>query len=206
MKILNIGCLCEGFVLSDMFGLRVPGPVDGLHGWDFKSTLDIFNGKLFDALLNDKIACKEINQDAHVDLFDDDEYYRYYCPREDIKWNWRSVHTNFEAKDRKEGLQERINNFNSFNKNLGEDSYYFYTISDGDQYLTEDTFNYVINNLPEYVIDKLIIISGTRFEIPELFYNKFRCIYYNFNLSDPYKGEIMSKWKKIKDVQRKRKF
>lgn len=204
---MNIGCLCEGFVFSQIIGAHIPGPTDGLHGWDFKSTLDIFNGKLFDAMLNDKIDYKEVNELARTDLYDDDEYFRYYCSKEDGKWNWRSVHSNFEEQHRKDTLKERINNFNNFNKNLNEDSYYFYTISDGDQYLNEDTFNYVINNLPEYVIDKLVIISGLRFEIPKLFYSKFRCIYYNFDLVNQgiEDREFIDKWKKIKDVQVDRK-
>ena len=34
-----IGCLCEGFMFADMFGIRTTGPVDNIHGYNFKSTL-----------------------------------------------------------------------------------------------------------------------------------------------------------------------
>ena len=178
---MNIGCACEGFKFSQIINAQVPGPVDGMHGYDFKSTLDIFNGKLFDALLNDKIEHKEINQCFQT--WDEDEYLRYYIPRPDAEWNWNTIHNNFELPHRKEALKKRINNFYEFNKNLDDDSYYFYTVSDGDSKLSEDTFNYVISNLPENVINRLIVIGTLRFKVPELFYYRFKCIEYNADIT-----------------------
>lgn len=44
---------------------------------EFKSVLDVFNGNLFDAILNDKIVYKEEN--IYVQQYDDDNQFRYYC-------------------------------------------------------------------------------------------------------------------------------
>lgn len=191
-----IGCLCEGFMFADAFGIRINGPVDNMHGYNFKSTLDLFNGNLFNSVLNDKIDFKE-NQDPA--WFDDDNYIRYYCGYEnENKWVWRSIHTNFESNERKDSFKNRINNFNEYNKNLDEYSWYLYTISDHDQYLSEEDFNYTIKHLPSYVIDKLIVITGTRFKIPKCFNERFNCIQYNFDMGGENRDTIVFKnWQKI---------
>lgn len=193
-----IGCVCEGFMFADIFGTRIQGPVDNMHGYDFTSVIDLFNGKLFAAILTNNIDKKEINKYYH-DYIDDDKYFRYYCTKDNNKpWNWRTVHTNFELEKRKQSFIERINNFNNFYKELDDDSWYFYTVADGDNYLTENDINKILNELPQSVINKLIIISGLRFNIPKFFYNHFRCIHYNFDLNDNWwTNETRMKWKKL---------
>lgn len=193
-KTISIGCLCEGFIFTSIFGTRILGPVDNMHGWNFKSTLDVFNGKLFDAILSDKIDYKEEN--VNVAEWDDDNQFRYYCSKIGEQWNWRTVHTNFEQKNRKILFKKRINAFNKFNKNVNNECAYIYAISDGDNDLTENEFKYVLNNLPSYVIDNLIVISGVRFQIPKLFYDNLRCIHYNYDLTD-FDSTMHKTWDKI---------
>lgn len=193
-KTISIGSLCEGFIFSSIFKTRVLGPVDNIHGWNFKSVLDVFNGNLFDAILNDKIVYKEEN--IYVQHYDDDNQFRYYCSNIGEQWNWRTVHTNFEREDRKKLLKKRIKTFNNFNKTLKDDYAYIYAISDGDNNLTEDEFNFVLNTLPSNVVDKLIIVSGVRFEIPKLFYQNLRCIHYNYDLTN-FDCKIHKIWDKI---------
>ena len=165
-KTISIGSLCEGFIFSSIFKTRVLGPVDNMHGWNFKSVID------------------------------DDNQFRYYCSNIGEQWNWRTVHTNFEREDRKKLLKKRIKTFNNFNKTLKDDYAYIYAISDGDNNLTEDEFNFVLNTLPSNVVDKLIIVSGVRFEIPKLFYQNLRCIHYNYDLIN-FDCKIHKTWDKI---------
>ena len=190
-----IGCLCEGFMFADMFGIRTTGPVDNIHGYNFKSTLDVFNGKLFDAILSDKIDKTEENEAPA--WYDDDNLFRYYLINNESHWNWRTVHNNFGKTERKEEFKKRINAFNNFNANLGKSSFYIYAISDGDNELSKEDFNYTIENLPDYVLDKLIIVSGVRFKIPKIFYKNFRCIHYNYDVGVDENDKVFKSWNKI---------
>ena len=170
-KILNIGCVGQGLIFSKWLGYCIEGPVDNMQGYNFKSTLNIFDGSLFDALLNNNIDFWFEREWYNCQESDDDNCLRYYCTDQNVKWNlfnytyptieghynWRSIHTNFTLYKRKEQLKERINNFIIFNKYVDDNSIYLYTISDDDKNISEEDFNYTINNLPSYVIDRLVV-------------------------------------------------
>ena len=193
-KTMCIGCSCEGFIFSSVFGTRILGPVDNFHGWNFKSTLDVFNGKLFDAILLDKIDKKEENINKAEN--DDDNKFRYYCTKPNGQLNWRTVHNNFEREDRKQLLRKRIDDFNKFGNEINEECSYIYTISDGDEYLNDNDFQYVLDNLPTKVVEHLIIICGGRYKLPDFFNKNFKCILYNidFNYKDDKLLQIINKW------------
>lgn len=176
-----IGGLCEGHIFSDMLNIRTRGPVDNFIAYNFKSTLDLFNGNLFDAILTDNIINKEKRETYNSDV-DDDQYQRYYCIR-DGHWSWNTIHNNFERNDRKELFKKRINTFNDFKNKLNNENFYLYTISINDEYLSENDFKYTIDHLPYYVINNLIVITGARYRIPKMFYEKFKCIDWNFDIT-----------------------
>ena len=72
-NICCIGGLCESFMFADMFQKRVLSPVDGVGSRNFRSLLDIFNGKLFDDILSDNFFKIEYNP-----------YRQYYATDEDF--------------------------------------------------------------------------------------------------------------------------
>ena len=55
-KLLCIGGLCEGFFFAEIFDKRVKGPVDNVPCKNFKSIINLFDGKLFIDILNDNIT------------------------------------------------------------------------------------------------------------------------------------------------------
>ena len=63
--------------------------------------------------------------------------------------------------------------------------YYLYTISEYENTLTLDDFNYTLNNLPKYLVDNLFIFGAYRNPIPKMFLNKFRCISTNMRYDSP---------------------
>lgn len=203
-KIINIGCLGQGLVFSKWLGYKIKGPVDNMQGYNFKSILNIFDGSLFDALLNDKIDFFHEREIINCLKTDDDNYIRYYCSDNNVEWNlynysyptinghynWRSIHTNFQLSKRKEQLKERIDNFNMFNKKINKNSIYLYTIADDDKNISEDDFNYTLNNLPSYVLDNLVVITSLRNEIPSLFFKNFKCISFNYDITTNYNINI----------------
>ena len=147
--------------------------------------------KLFDAILSDKIISKEYHDKGE----DDDEWLRYYCSGDNViwdketgapvsgNWGWKTVHSNFELEHRKQLFKERIEGFNTFNNELDIDSYYLYTIADADADISEDDFYFTVNHLPSKVVEKLVIISAVRVPTPKIFYENFKCIHYNRDLS-----------------------
>ena len=188
---MNIGCLCEGFLFADLFRTRIKGPVDNFEGYNFKSILKLFDGSLFNAILSNKVDSRESFNDPENN---NDGFIRYYCSEDNVLWGnngqpiegdygWKVIHNNLEKEENKEEFKKRINNFNNFNNNIERNSYYIYTISANDLKLSEEDFNYVINHLPSSVIEKLIVISAVRYNTPKLFYENFRCINYNKDLT-----------------------
>ena len=185
-KTMCLGGLCPGFMFSDIFNTRILGPVDNVGAYNFKSLLYLFNDKLFDAILNDKIDKKEINE-ASMDI-DDDNYFRYYCnnSNDEYVWAWRTTHNNFERNDRKETFKQRIKNFNSYieESKLDKSMYFIYSITEHDYKLGENDLFDVLEKIPQHVIDKLLIISTHNRQIPQIFMERFICISYNLNLLD----------------------
>ena len=166
---------------------------------NFKSTLAIFNGELFNDVLNDNIINIDVNEhfDTQPSNWNDDKYMRYYNN------GWMSPHRNFLLKERKEGFKQRIEIFNKFNldvQNGVPNMYYIYAMGEFEETLTKKDFDYTCENLPKYVIDHLIIIGGLRKEILPWFKDKFRCITYNFHLGGGYPYEqhaINDMWRGI---------
>lgn len=185
-KLMSIGGLCEGMFFQKIFDKRVPGPVDNIAAVNFKSTLNLFNGKLFNDILNDKIIKMEQNMFLNAyhskEQFlktHDDIFLRYYD-------GWRSGHINFLLPKRKESFKVRIQNFNKFNEDVQngvQNIFYLYTISEYENTLTREDFDFTYNNLPKYVINRLIILGADRNPILPIFSNKFRCMIFNFNFS-----------------------
>ena len=183
---ISIGGLCEGLIFQKIFDKRVKGPVDNVAAKNFKATLDLFNGKLLNDMLNDNITKEEYNSyrlfspsDKEFLKSHDDFQSRYYG-------DWRSGHINFTLPHRKEELKERIQNFNKFNEDVqngNENMFYLYTISQFEHTLTKEDFDYTCNNLPKYVIENLIILGADRNPISHTFLDNFRCIIFNFNWS-----------------------
>ena len=99
---------------------------------------------------------------------------------------WRSGHFNFKLLSRKREFKRRIKIFNDFKEDvkINKEYFYAYAISEYEDSLTIQDFEYTINNLPNYVIDNLIIIGGHRNPIPDIFNKNFRCITYNINLEN----------------------
>jgi len=184
-----IGALCEGMLLGNCLGTRVQGPVDNFEAYNIASTMSLFNNELLDDLMSDNILYKEKNI-FYTDREDDDNL-RFYTHNDyNINnWGWKTVHTNFENENRKLNFLNRYQAFKKFNeavKNNKKGYVYFYTISCYDNELTETDLDDILNMMPKFVVDNIIIISGVRNNIPKIFEDRLRCLYFNANLSgDP---------------------
>lgn len=197
-KLCCIGGLCESFIFADIFQKRYKSPTDTMTAKNFKSLLDLFNGNLFDAVLNDKIIETKFNQfrsgypnDEEFLKTHDDFSIRSYCNTNN-GWSWYSGHINFTLENRKEEFKRRIDNFNNFTKLVKEDgNYYLYSISPFDYQLTKEDVEYTINNLPNYVVDNLIILGTNRYPMLGIF-TQFKNISINLSL-----GSKSNKWLKI---------
>ena len=228
-RLCCIGGLCESFIFADIFQKRYKSPTDTMTAKNFKSLLDLFNGNLFDAVLNDKIIETKFNQfrsgypsDEEFLKTHDDFSIRSYCNTNN-GWSWYSGHIDFTLKNRKEEFKRRIDNFNNFtelvtlskkdietlehlenNYNYNEfannydkifkaveGNYYLYSISPFDFKLTKNDLEYTINNLPNYVIDNLIILGTNRYPMLDIF-KQFKNISINLSL-----GSKSNKWLKI---------
>ena len=178
---MNIGCWCEGFLFSDKFGTRVKGPVDNFGGDGFEAVIDLFNGKLFNDILNNKITKLQTHSEHFgCDMNEHDEDFcdvRYYD-------KWLTAYTDFTLPSNIEKFKNRINNFNNFIDNLSDDDFFIYTPTPKDGSLTEKQVNKIVKQIPTFVIDHLIVVAGTRNLIPKCFHKKFRIIQYNLNLND----------------------
>ena len=197
-KLCCIGGLCESFIFADIFQKRYKSPTDTMTAKNFKSLLDLFNGNLFDAVLNDKIIETKFNQfrsgypsDEEFLKTHDDFSIRSYCNTNN-GWSWYSGHINFMLENRKEEFKRRIDNFNNFTELVKEEgNYYLYSISPFDFKLTKNDFEYTINNLPNYVVDNLIILGTNRYPMLDIF-KQFKNISINLSL-----GSKSNKWLKI---------
>lgn len=188
-KLISVGGLCEGFAFAELLGKRVHGPVDNVAAKNFRSLINLFNGKLFNDILNDNVTKEELNMyrkyyssDEEFLKTHDDFNLRYYD-------DWRSGHINFLISKRKEEIKKRIDIFNKYNdevKSGKENLYYLYTISEFEDTLTKEDFEYTYNNLPKYVIKNLIIFGANRNSIPEIFKNKFKYIQTNFGFDNKF--------------------
>lgn len=197
-KLCCIGGLCESFIFADIFQKRYKSPTDTMTAKNFKSLLDLFNGNLFDAVLNDKIIETKFNQfrsgypsDEEFLKTHDDFSIRSYCNTND-GWSWYSGHIDFTLENRKEEFKRRIDNFNNFTELVKEEgNYYLYSISPFDYQLTKEDVEYTINNLPNYVVDNLIILGTNRYPMLGIF-TQFKNISINLSL-----GSKSNKWLKI---------
>ena len=189
---MNIGANAPGIIFSKYMGLKLSSPIDNMQCFNFKSILNIFDGSLFDAILNDKIDYVHEREINNCQKTDDDNYVRYYCTNIDdvifsdnysfptIKgnYNWRTLHHNFEDNTRKNIFKNRIKLFNEFSNNLKHDDFYLYTIAYEENTLTENEFYDTCNKLPQYVIDHMLIFYMNN-KIPQMFLNNFNCISIN---------------------------
>ena len=178
---MNIGCWCEGFLFCDKIGTRIKGPVDNFGGDGFNAVIDLFNGKLFDDLLNNKITKTQTHSEHFgCDMNERDEDFcdvHYYD-------KWLTAYTDFTKPASIEKLKERIDNFNNFIDNLSNDDFFVYTPTPKDGKLTKKEVDNIIKQIPSFVFDHLIVIAGTRNLIPRCFFKKFRIIQYNLNLNE----------------------
>ena len=158
--------------------------------YNFKSILNIFDGSLFDAILNNKIDHKHYREIENIQKTDEDNVIRYYCttnavfsnnysfPTIEGNYNWRTLHHNFETDHRKLEFKRRISLFNEFSNNLKENDFYLYTIAYEEDQLTENEFYETLEKLPKYVIDHLLIFYMNN-KIPSIFLNNFNCVSIN---------------------------
>lgn len=177
---MNIGCWCEGFLFCDKIGTRIKGPVDNFGGSGFEAVIDVFNGKLFDDILNNRITKTQTYKEHFMQCQDDGEEHcdvHYYD-------KWLTAYTDFTKPENIEKLKIRINAFNNFIDNLSNDDFFIYTPTPKDGELTDKEVDNVVKQIPSFVFDHLIVIAGTRNLIPECFFKKFRIIQYNLNLGD----------------------
>lgn len=188
--IMNIGANGPGIYFSKYLGLKLQSPIDNMQCYNFKSILNIFDGSLFNAILNDKIDHKHYREIENIQKTDEDNVIRYYCttnavfsnnysfPTIEGNYNWRTLHHNFETDYRKLEFKRRISLFNEFSNNLKEDDFYLYTIAYEEDQLTENEFYETLEKLPKYVIDHLLIFYMNN-KIPSIFLNNFNCMSIN---------------------------
>ena len=64
--IMNIGANGPGIYFSKYLGLKLQSPIDNMQCYNFKSILNIFDGSLFNAILNDKIDHKHYREIENI--------------------------------------------------------------------------------------------------------------------------------------------
>jgi hypothetical protein len=121
MRVLCIGCGCEGHLIAKAAGIRIPGPVDNFAVRDkFSSIESLFNGKLFDAIKNREYELR-FCEPCESHYFKDGKYYSL------LNDSYKILHNNPLTEKYNIEINKRINNFKE--NYLKDDIYYFYTIS-----------------------------------------------------------------------------
>lgn len=117
MRILCIGCGCEGHLIAQAAGIRIPGPVDNFAVRDkFSSVESLFNGKLFDAIKNREYELCELRDPEEY------PYHKYYSL---LNGSYKIFHNDPLTEEFNIEINKRINNFKE--NYLKDDVYYFYT-------------------------------------------------------------------------------
>lgn len=120
MRVLCIGCGCEGHLIAEAAGIRIPGPVDNFAVRDkFSSIESLFNGKLFDAIKNREYEECVPEEEEGECLYLKDKYYSL------LNGSYKIFHNDPLTEEYNIEINKRINNFKE--NYLKNDVYYFYT-------------------------------------------------------------------------------
>lgn len=160
-NILSIGGGCDSFFLSELLGLRFKGPVDNIGSLKgINGILDLFNNKLYNAVINNDYKESLPNIFGHE------------WPRFIFNDTHDMVHNDFRLEKTKNELLRRFDNFYNYIERAKNDKslFFIYSTIYNDCINNKEHTNNVINNLPDHIKKRLIIIN---------------CYTFNFDINYP---------------------
>lgn len=166
-KIMSIGSCCDSMFLCDHLGLREKGPVDnmGTCSNSITDVIKLFNGDFLKSIITNNFYYKNENPFAeNIPMCFFDGYFM--------------MHNDYRLKKTKITLLERLQKFYNYCKLAEHNKNYFfiYSIIWNDERISNIQHQKILNYLPKYVKNRLIIINGRlkrwNFET-ESFYNEY---------------------------------
>ena len=151
-SILSIGGNCAALYFTKLFNLRYQGPVDNLGG-NICITNKLFNGEFQKTIENNTYKIDDHN-------FSGKFPYSFYIS------DWHMVHNDLKLQKVKNELLKRIDNFNKYIELAKTDKslFFIYATNWGkDCEYSKNEIDNAIQNLPKYIVNKLLIIDGCTF-------------------------------------------
>jgi len=167
-NLMSIGACCTSLFFMKNLNLRIPGPVDNLRGDNLSSCIKLLNGDFYNSIINNTYYfLDEKWEDIDICQFS----------------GFQMIHNNFHLDKTKIEIIKRYNNLLKYLEEAKNNKEMFFVISYRDidrDYLNNETISYILNNLPEYIKCRLIVILETEIggQYPEDFpdvgyYTKF---------------------------------
>ncbi len=177
-RIINLGSNCIGTDWINSIKLREKSPVDNFAEFRLSSSVNLFNGKINNYILNNQYIKRKSTLEEKQKYFFRNEIFIF--PE-----GFSIVHNDFESRKFRKEFKKRIRIFNRFCKKAkNNNSFWFiYSLSKEDENLSLEDINRLKNGLPKYVSDKLICL-GIRGNNPG-FKNVFK-YYYAINKEEDF--------------------
>lgn len=153
-KIMSIGANCIAADITKALGLREPGPVDNLNGFNIWKSHFLFDKgiyKIFFKIPYEKRGATEVEKKNY---FYAQNVYRFYR-------GISIVHNDFESKKFQKSLKQRIKNFYKYYKRSQTDEslWYIYSLNLDDENLTDEYMLQLLPSIPECCKSRLICIG-----------------------------------------------
>ena len=164
--------------MTAALGIRVPGPVDNISGFNIWKSHFLFDGGIKKLLFNYPYE-KRDSTDSEKNKW------HYWDKVFKFRRGFYIVHNDFEDKQFRKSIKKRIKNFKKYYKQSLKDEsmWYIYSLSLDDENLTSEYFEELLPSLPECCRNRLICI-GMRGKNP-LFKEYFK-YYVEFDNEDNY--------------------
>ena len=146
-NLISLGVSCGSLFFMNGLQLRTPGPVDNLGGDNLCSCIKLLNGSFYKSIIDNTYYFT--NDNIH-DVYEVCHFDGFYM-----------IHNDFHLSKTKNELIKRYNNLLKYLEEAKTDKEMFFILShiSDDQFLSKDDMNYLINNIPLYIKNRLIIIG-----------------------------------------------
>lgn len=145
---MSIGASCGSLFFMKGLGLRIPGPVDNLDAYDITQCIKLLNGDFYNSIINKTYHFADKN-------IDNEDY--PYCFFD----GFGMIHNDFRQEKTQKELLKRYNRFLQYLEEAKSDKEMFFVLSHNcqDINLNDNNISYMLNNIPQYIKDRLIIIG-----------------------------------------------
>lgn len=178
-KVICIGGNCIAADIMHTLGVRVPGPVDNISGFNIWKSHFLFDKGIKKLLFFYPHKVRESTESEK-------EKYHYWDKIFMFKRGFYIVHNNFDDRHFKKSINRRINGFYKYYKKSrkNESLWYIYSLEQDDKNLTREHLQEIKSSLPECCTSRLICI-GMRGKNP--LFQEFFNYYIEFESEDDYK-------------------